>query len=84
MHVSEIIARPRGIIKLGVGSKGVRWKKYTHQTALHGPDLPICLEEVTASWRVKCELRIAQTYSAEVSIVESGTPHKGVPRKDQS
>ena len=34
MHVSEIIARPRGIIKLGVGSKGVRWKKYTHQTAL--------------------------------------------------
>lgn len=34
LHVSEIIARPRGITKLGVGSKGVRWKKYTHQTAL--------------------------------------------------
>lgn len=50
-----------------------------------GPDLTICLEEVTASWRVKCELvRMARTYSTEVSIVESGTPHKGVPRKDQS
>ena len=30
LHVSEIIARPRGVIKLGVGSKGARVEKNKH------------------------------------------------------